>query len=81
MAVSVSLYRKATYQLHAKAALNIRRERDQTTVEITRKWKDGYKALKEENDRLQLENNETFHEKMCANDDWLKEQLAMGPPK
>lgn len=70
-------WREDTAKWRSSAAI----DRDVETKEISRKWKEGFKALKEENDRRQLECKETFYEKMRENDTWLKEQLAMGPPK
>ena len=55
-------------------------QRNERTRDISLAWKNGYAALKAENDRLELERNEEFQDSMVANDRWFQEQLAMGPP-
>lgn len=81
MATSRVLWERGLREDHAKLAANIRFERDGKIKEIRVKWREGFKALKKENDRLLLEVQETFHNGMAANDTWLREQLSMGPPK
>jgi hypothetical protein len=61
-------------QCHIDAAAKkkaILLERDRRTVEITAKWKSGFTALKDENDRLQRERNETFKSDMAEVGAWL----------
>ena len=55
-------------------------ERKARVAEITRKWRDGFRALKEENDRLQRENEETYRREIAEIDRMTAAQIAQGPP-
>jgi outer membrane biogenesis lipoprotein LolB len=81
MGVSRTMWLRGINEDAAKMRGNARDERDERTKEITRKWKDGFKALKEENDRLQRENVETFNREIADIDAMTKSQIAQGPPR
>lgn len=81
MAVSKEMWLKGLHSDAAKMKANARDERDKRVVEITRKWRDGYKALKEENDRLQKESQLGYVKEMEDVDAWLSMQINKGPPK
>lgn len=81
MAVSRSVYERATRELAHKSRDNIRRERDETVREITRVWREGFANLKADNDRRQVELARWYKMKMDEVDAWLRAQLAAGPPQ
>jgi len=56
-------------------------ERKKATKEVSDIWKSGHKKLKEENDKLQIENNETYHNDIVSADTHFREAIAMGPPE
>lgn len=49
--------------------------RDAKTKEITRLWKEGFQRLKEENDRLQKERDETYKSDMAEVGAWVNDQM------
>jgi len=79
--VSKKNWEKGLREDKAKMEGNVRDERNAKVKEISRKWKEGFKRLKEENDKMQFEAKETLHEKLRQNDEWLREQLRIGPPQ
>ena len=81
MPVSRTMWERGLRSDHAKWKRAAMIDLQEKTKEVTRKWKEGFAALKAENDRLQLEAKETYHNDIVAADTHLREQLAMGPPK
>jgi hypothetical protein len=51
------------------------KERNNKTIEITRIWREGFKALKDENDRLQKSRDEEYREDMAEVNAWLLDAL------
>ena len=61
-----------------------RQERDQNEAnikEVSLRWKEGYKALKDANDAMQKENEMQFKAEIAEIDAMTKSQIAQGPPK
>ena len=61
-----------------------RQERDQNEAnikEVSLRWKEGYKALKDANDSMQKENEMQFKAEIAEIDAMTKSQIAQGPPK
>jgi len=80
MAISRSAWERGIRTDYIARKKAIRDARDTKTVVISEKWRSGFRDLKAENDRLQIERDETYHRDMVENDTWLREQLALGPP-
>ena len=80
MPVSRTMWLRGIREDAAKMKGNAKDERQARVVEITRKWRDGFRALKEENDRLQLENEETYRREIAEIDAMTARQIAQGPP-
>ncbi len=80
MPVSRTMWLRGLNEDYAKMRMNARDERDEKTKEITRKWKEGFKALKEENDRLQRECIEAYNREITELASMHKTSLAQGPP-
>lgn len=81
MGVSRTMWLRGLNEDYAKMRMNARDERDAKTKEITLKWRDGFKALKEENDRLQRERDEAYRTEIAELEAMHKQALAQGPPK
>ena len=81
MAISRTMWERGVREDYAKFKRAAAIDRAERVKEITRKWKEGFVNLKAENDRLQIENTETYHDDMVSADTFLREQIAMGPPK
>lgn len=81
MAISKSMWLRGIYADAAKMKGNARDDRATRKVEITKRWKDGIKALVIENDRLQAENEATFHKEIAEIDAMTAAQIAQGPPE
>lgn len=65
-------------QIHIDAAAKrreITEERNNKTGEITIAWKRGFQRLKEENDRLQKERDDTFKSDMAEVGAWVNDQM------
>lgn len=81
MGVSRYMWERGLRSDFAKLREHAVDERDQKVKEVSMKWKEGYKVLKEENDRMQRELNEWYKNEMASIDADLKRLLAAGPPK
>ena len=81
MAVSRTMWERGLRSDLAKWKRAAAIDREERVKVITKRWKDGFRALKEENDRLQLENQETYHNDIVAAETHFREAMAMGPPK
>ena len=81
MAVSRTVWENGLRRDLAKWKRAARIDFDERVREITRRWKEGFARLKEENDRLQLEAKEKYHEDIVSAETHFREALAMGPPK
>jgi len=80
MPVSRTMWLRGLNEDYSKMKMNARDERDEKIKEITRKWKDGFRALKEENDRLQRECFEAYNREIAELSASYKTSLAQGPP-
>ncbi len=56
-------------------------DRNLKTKNITASWKIGFRALKEENDRLQKERDEAFNREVAEVREWMRTMIAQGPPR
>lgn len=80
MAVSRSMWLRGIMADAAKMKNNARNERDERTREITKRWNEGFKKLKEDNDRQQRSNEETFKREIKEINQMTQAQIAQGPP-
>ena len=80
MGVSPSMWKRGWQIDCAKMRDNARFERDMKTKEITQKWRDGFANLKAENDRLQKERDDLYHQEMVEIDATYARAIAQGPP-
>ena len=80
MPVSRTMWLRGIQEDASKMKANARRERDERTREITRRWTAGYKALKEDNDRQQRSNVETYNGEIKGINQMTAAQIAQGPP-
>ena len=80
MAVSRTMWLRGIMSDAAKMKKNARDERDERTRAITTRWNDGFKKLKEDNDRQQRSNEETYKREIKEIDQMTKAQIAQGPP-
>ncbi|NWG75976.1 MAG: hypothetical protein HXY24_15475 [Rubrivivax sp.] len=81
MAVSKTMWLKGLREDLAKWKRAAAIDRSERVKEITRKWREGFAALKAENDRLQRENEEQYHNDIVAAETHFREAVEMGPPK
>ena len=81
MAVSRSMWERGLRSDFAKLRMNATDERDEKVKYISGRWKDGFKMLKDENDRLQRETADWYRRELADIDADFKRQLAAGPPK
>jgi hypothetical protein len=58
-----------------------RSEFREKTEYITRRWKDGFKALKEENDSLQKEASAWLKAELADIETLTRQHIAQGPPE
>ena len=65
----------------AKMREESRQERIRRTKEITQRWKNGYAALKQENDSLQMESSKWFDRETTELNELQKLQLSEPPPE
>jgi hypothetical protein len=71
--MAVSLYekrREIEKEAHRRRE-SARLERDRRTVEISAAWKNGFIALKDENDRMQRERDLKFRSEMAEINAWV----------
>lgn len=81
MAVSRSMWERGLRVDHLRMARNFRSERDAELSQLENIRRNNIKVFESGHKEDVLKVNEAYHEKMRDNDTWLKEQLAMGPPK
>jgi hypothetical protein len=81
MAVSGTMWLRGLNEDYAKMKMNARDERDEKTRALTQRWKEGFKALKEENDRLQRERDEAYNREIADLAASYRGSLAQGPPR
>lgn len=62
---SVAECKRNCHRVAAEEKKAIAAARNAKTVEITRLWREGYAAVKAENDRLQRERDETYRSDMA----------------
>ena len=78
--VSRTMWLRGIQEDVSKLKGNARRERDERTKEITRRWNAGFKALKQDNDLQQRSNEETYKREIAEIDRMTAAQIAQGPP-
>lgn len=64
----------------AKMKANAHDDFKEATREISRKWKEGFRALKEENDSLQVQAKNRLTTELQSIDAMTAQQIAQGPP-
>ena len=80
MAVSRTMWLRGIMADAAKMKDTARRERNERTKEITKRWNNGFKELKLDNDRQQRSNEETFKREIKEINQMTQAQIAQGPP-
>ena len=75
-----TIWKEEVMRNYARATRDNRTGREHLIEECTKKWKEGFRALKAENDRRQKAVGLFMKEQTAEVDAWLKEQLATGPP-
>lgn len=60
----------------ADARRKVTRKGSEFTADITKKWKDGFKALKDENDQMQKDLKQAHIETDLMITQWLKDRIA-----
>ena len=80
MGVSRTMWLRGILTDAAKMKDTARRERNERTKEITKRWNEGFKKLKEDNDRQQRSSAETFKREIKEIDQMTQAQIAQGPP-
>ena len=80
MPVSRTMWLRGIQIDAAKMKMNAMDDRKVRVKEITQKWRDGFKALKEENDRLQVLNKDTYEDEIGEINEMTRSQIAQGPP-
>jgi hypothetical protein len=80
MPVSRTMWLRGLNEDYGKMKFNAREERDDQIKVITQKWRDGYKLLKEENDRMQKENEDKYKAELAELLRSHNASLAQGPP-
>ena len=81
MAVSRTMWLRGIMADAAKMKHNARNERDERTREITKRWNEGFKTLKQDNDRQQRSNEETYKREIKEINQMTQAQIAQGPPE
>jgi len=80
MGVSRTMWLQGIRHDAAKMKAEAHREFRLHTMDITEKWNNGFKALKEENDRMQAEAKAWLANQLAEIDAMTKAQIAQGPP-
>jgi hypothetical protein len=80
MPVSKTMWLKGLNEDFAKMKMNARDARDTKVREITTRWREGFKALKDENDRLQLECSDAYKKEIEELEAMHEASIAQGPP-
>ena len=80
MGVSRTMWLRGILTDAAKMKDTARRERNERTKEITIRWNEGFKKLKDDNDRQQRSNAETFNREIKQINQMTQAQIAQGPP-
>lgn len=78
--VSKQMWLRGIYADATAMKRTARLEREERKRVITRKWKEGVKALEVENDRLQVESEVTFRREIAEIDAMTAAQIGQGPP-
>lgn len=81
MAVSRAMWEKGIQMDAAQMRRNALADRIEKTKAITAKWNVGFRALKEENDRLQLEAATAYKVEIARIAASVKQWMTEGPPK
>ena len=78
--VSRTMWLQGIYHDAATMRSNARAENRKYVSDTSEIWRNGFKALKEENDRRQAEGKAWLQKELADIDAMTKAQIAQGPP-